>query len=130
MAYINAEEVKSIREALKAKYPNFKFSVRKGAGGSSVDVTIQEGPTSFNDLFTDAYSQAKKYVQINPYWTSNYGEHAGFFDELVKIIKTAPAQAGGKAWYNNSDAMTDYFDTAFYTHLNIGAWNKNYAQVK
>jgi hypothetical protein len=26
--------------------------------------------------------------------------------------------------------MTDYFHTAFYTHLSIGAWNKPYAQVK
>jgi hypothetical protein len=32
----------------------------------------------------------------------------------------------GEMWYDNSDAMTDYFDTAFYTDINIGKWNQNY----
>jgi hypothetical protein len=29
-------------------------------------------------------------------------------------------------YYDRSDAMTDYFDTAYYMHLNIGAWDKPY----
>ena len=42
-------------------------------------------------------------------------------------MKTAPALAeGGRAWYDNSDAMTDYFDTAYYTHVSVGKWNKPY----
>ena len=27
---------------------------------------------------------------------------------------------------DNSDAMIDYFDTAFYTNISIGKWNKPY----
>ena len=29
-------------------------------------------------------------------------------------------------YYNNSDSMTDYFDIAYYTDINIGKWNKPY----
>ena len=47
--------------------------------------------------------------------------------EIINIMKTAPANVKvGRAWYDNSDAMVDYFDTAYYTHLNIGKWNKPY----
>ena len=47
--------------------------------------------------------------------------------KIVEIMKTAPANVkGGRAWYDNSDAMTDYFDTAYYTHINVGKWDKPY----
>jgi hypothetical protein len=29
-------------------------------------------------------------------------------------------------YYDRSDAMTDYFDTAYYYDINIGKWNKPY----
>jgi len=32
----------------------------------------------------------------------------------------------GTKWYDNSDAMTDYFDTAYYLSLKVGQWNKPY----
>ena len=44
---------------------------------------------------------------------------------LKTICHTAPAKAeGGRAWYDNSDAMIDYFDTEFYVSINVGKWNK------
>lgn len=120
MAYINAEEVRAIRMALKAEYPDFKFSVKKGFNDSSVDVTVVEGPVDFSSITTVGY------VQINHYYTSNYGRHQKFFDNIVKIIKTAPALAGGKVWFDESDSMTDYFHTAYYFHINVGSWDKPY----
>ena len=47
MAYISAEDVKAIRTELKQAFPNWKFSVRKGAGSLSVDVTILQGDAHF-----------------------------------------------------------------------------------
>ena len=48
-------------------------------------------------------------------------------DDIKDICHTAPAKAeGGRAYYDNSDAMIDYFDTAFYVHINVGKWNKPY----
>jgi len=32
----------------------------------------------------------------------------------------------GDQWYDNSDAMTDYFDTAYYMDINVGQWDKPY----
>ena len=36
------------------------------------------------------------------------------------VIPSAKAE-GGRAWYDNSDAMIDYFDTAFYVSINVGS---------
>ena len=32
----------------------------------------------------------------------------------------------GVGYYNNDDAMIDYFDRAFYININIGNWEKPY----
>ncbi len=126
MAYISANEVKSIREMLKETFPKFKWSVRKSSSCSSVNVTIKSGPADFSDCFT----HGEGYCQVNQYWTSNYGEHQSFFDKVVEIVKTAPMVKGvGRGWYDNSDAMIDYFDTAYYMDISVGAWNKPYQQV-
>lgn len=126
MAYISANEVKAIREELKAKFPNLKFGCRKGTGSYSVDVTIKQGDIDFSDILKDS-----RYAQINHHWLGNYGDHSKMFEEILEVIKTAPAKApGGEAWFDESDSMIDYFHTAFYIHLNVGEWNKPYALVK
>lgn len=135
MAYINAEEVKAIREALKARFPKYKFSARKGSGSLSVDVTIKQGPVDFiEDYLKDAtpgsnadYIRKSGNIQVNQYWYEDHfgAEAAEVIGEVIKIIKTAPA----RGWYDRSDIQTDYFDTAFYIHLNIGEWNKPYQVV-
>ena len=126
MAYISANEVKAIRTELKAQFPNFKFSVKKGYNGSSVDVTVVEGPVDFAEIFNDAYALERKYAQINQYHLYNYGKHEQFFEQILKIIKIAPALVGGRAWFDDSDSMVDYFHTAYYIHINVGAWDRPY----
>ena len=49
MAFINKEQVKQIREALKKEFPEITFSVRK-EGSSSVHVGIMKSPYNFSDL--------------------------------------------------------------------------------
>lgn len=136
MAYIGANEVKAIREALKARFPEFKFGCRKGSGSLSVDVTIKQGPIDFIGNYTSKniskenaeYVRKSGYIQVNQFWLSDcYSNDAlAMLEEVMNIIKTAPA----RKWYDRSDAMTDYFDTAFYIHLNIGSWDQPYALVK
>jgi hypothetical protein len=125
MAYIRAEEVKAIRDTLKSAYPKFKFGVRKNAHGSKVHVTIKQGPTDFSDI----YQEGRAYADINQYWLGNYGSHRVFFEDIIKIIKTAPAQAGGREWYDDSDAMTDYFNTAYYFGIEVGEYSKPYVKA-
>jgi hypothetical protein len=45
-------------------------------------------------------------------------------------MHNAPGRAGGKVYFDESDAMTDYFHTAFYTHLSIGKWDQDYSCVE
>lgn len=126
MAYISAKEVAEIRKELKKEFPNYRFGVRKN-DYLSVSVTVKKGPAFEDEVFT----HGEGYAQINHYHLHNYGKKAQkFFEKIVKIIKTAPAKAdGGRAYYDNSDAMIDYFDTAFYFHVNVGDWNKPYEVV-
>ena len=124
MSYISTEDVKKIRVALKNEFgKKLKFGVRKSAGGHSVGVTIKSGTVDFSDIMrkNNFYDQ----VQVNQYHLQNYGVHKSLFEKIVEIIKTAPSNK----WYDNSDAMIDYFDVAFYFDLNVGDWNNPYKKV-
>tara|TARA_B110000967_G_scaffold209657_1_gene266892 strand:- start:412 stop:783 length:372 start_codon:yes stop_codon:yes gene_type:complete len=123
MAYINAIEVKAIRQELKAKFPKCKFSVRMGAGSHSVQVNLMKGPEDMSDII-----EGSRYAPINENFLRNYGNKQKFFSEVVDVIKTAPGKVGD-AWYDRSDAMTDYFDTAFYIHFNVGSFKRGYEVV-
>lgn len=124
MAYIKKEEISAIRNELKKRFGHtgLKFGV-KNRHHSSVHVTIKAGPIDFSDIYRDG----DEYAQVNIYHLQNYGQHTPFFEELEKIIKTAPALAeGGREWFDKSDMMTDYFHTAFYIDLDVGSYDKPY----
>lgn len=127
MAYISADDVAAIRKELKAAFPGWKFAVRKGAGSLSVDVTILQGTVDFSENLQNGYCQVNQYW-IDSHWSNL--EARAVLTRINEIMHNAPGRAGGKVFFDHSDAMTDYFHTAFYTHLSIGAWNKNYALVK
>lgn len=124
MAYISKEDVAAIRTELKAAFPKWKFAVRKGSGSLSVDVCILKGTASF---------EGKDYAQVNQYWIDSHwtdAEDKMVLNKINEIMHNAPGRAGGKVFFDESDAMTDYFHTAFYTHLSIGQWDKRYECVE
>jgi len=129
MAYISATDVAAIRKELKETFPKAKFAVRKGSGSLSVDVTIQRAPFAFAQAFDTAYSGDRRYAQVNQYHIKEHftdQEEQEFLLKVNEIMHNAPGRAGGKEYFDHSDAMTDYFHTAFYTHLSIGEWSKEY----
>jgi hypothetical protein len=129
MAYISAEDVKAIRVELKEKFPKWKFSVRKSSGSLAVDVTILQGTESFDDHF----SNGRRYAQVNQYWIKDHFKDAGeckAIEMINEIMHNAPGRAGGKVFFDHSDAQTDYFHTAFYTHLSIGRWDQDYECIE
>lgn len=138
MAYINAQEVKAIRNELKAQFPEFKFGVRKGSGSLSVDVSIKSGPVDFIENYNEVTGNkegrlAEGYLQVNQYWFQEHFDGAAkkMIEQVLRIIKIAPGTIpGGRRWFDESDAMTDYFHTAYYIHLQIGDWDQPYALVK
>ena len=130
MAYITADDVKAIRTELKAVFPKWKFSVRKGSGSLSVDVTILRGTCSFDENF----SNGRRHCQVNPYWIDSHWtdrEEVLVLQKINEIMHNAPGRANAdRKFFDHSDAQTDYFHTAFYTHLTIGAWDKEYNCVE
>jgi hypothetical protein len=129
MAYISATDVQAIRTELKEKFPKWKFSVRKGSGSLSVDVNIMQGTESFDDHFHNG----RRYAQVNQYWIADHFKDSSerqAIEMINEIMHNAPGRAGGKVYFDESDAMTDYFHTAFYTHLSIGKWDKDYTCVQ
>lgn len=124
MAYISATDVQAIRTELKAAFPKWKFGVRKTSGGLSVDVTIKQGTCAF---------EGKGYAQVNQYWINSHWtdyEDQAALTRINEIMLNAPGRAGGKVYFDHSDAQSDYFHTAFYTHLSIGSWDKPYTCVE
>jgi|LauGreDrversion4_2_1035121.scaffolds.fasta_scaffold1006332_1 hypothetical protein len=142
MAYISADDVKAIRTELKQAFPGWKFGVRKGSGSLSVDVTVLQGNIDFIESYcskeiepTQAqWVRKDRTIQINQYWIDSHWAHdSQARDALIKIneiMHNAPGRAGGKTYFDHSDVQSDYFHTAFYTHLSVGEWNKPYALVK
>ena len=136
MAYISTEEVAAIRKELKKELPEYKFSVTKHHH-SSVTVAFMKGPAFAEFQSRDRYTGEFKddviegHEQLNHYWAMDfYGEKNGaLIKKVEKIIKTAPVKAGGREWYDKSDAMTDYFDTAYYMNIHVGKWDKPYEVV-
>jgi Large polyvalent protein associated domain 29 len=129
MAYISATDVQAIRTELKEKFPKWKFSVRKGSGSLSVDVNIMQGTASFDDQF----SNGRRYAQVNQYWIKDHfadSSERQAIEMINEIMHNAPGRAGGKVYFDESDAQTDYFHTAFYTHLSIGKWDKEYTCIE
>jgi hypothetical protein len=134
MAYINATEVKAIRNELKKEFPNYRFGVRKGSGSHNVHVTVKKGPAFEVFEKYGRYDEGMVTVDLNKdgnvnhYWLEETtGPNAPFFEKIVEIIKTAPYKAGvGDMWFDDSDIMTDYFHTAYYFDISVGEWNKPY----
>ena len=138
MAYMNQERKAKIATTLKpilAKYGvKGSLSVRNH---STICLTLKSGKIDFIENFIKTYADSnigRKMAQdqidylrknqsmdVNPYWFQEHftGKAKAFLTEAFRALKSAD-------WYDESDAMTDYFNTAYYVDLNVGKWNKPY----
>lgn len=136
MAYMNQEKKAQIAALIK---PLLKEYGLKGTlsvhNYSSINLNIKAGNIDFignanaviekNVNNHTPYDKIKKYLDVNVYWVAdNYTGVAKEF--LLKAVKALQ----GANYYDNSDAMTDYFDTAYYYGIKIGNWDKPYELVK
>lgn len=124
MAYISTETVAKIRKVIKEVFPTpaYKFSIRRESGGS-LRVDVLKSPYDMSELTND-YG----YSSINQYHMNQYdgiiGQDA---TEFLRDIKEIIIKAGD--WWDESDAMTDYFNTAFYYQIGLGNYEKPYEQT-
>jgi len=120
MAYIKTEEVKQIREALKNKYPNIKWSITR-EHYSNINVCILKSDIDFSDI------ESSGYYRINHYHLDKYPEHhQKLFNDIVDIIMNS----SDRKWFDKSDSMSDYFHVAFYFDLSIGKYAKPYINTQ
>ena len=119
MAYVSQTDKKElsigIKKVLKKYNMKGTIAVRHH---STLVVNIQSGPIEFNHTHGDDYTQ------VNVYWIHEHYEGVAkqFLTELLLEMK-------GTKYYNNDNAMVDYFDRSHYTDINVGQWNKPYVQT-
>jgi hypothetical protein len=136
MAYVSKETKANIVEAVKPILKKYgikaSFAVRHH---SSIVVNIKSGVLDFignhNEVCAKKYEytehrQAENYLDVNIYWISEH--YSGLVRNFLNEVMTAIKKAG--EWFDESDAMTDYFHTAFYIDINVGKWDKPYELVK
>jgi hypothetical protein len=122
MAYMNQEKKAVIAAKLKPVLKKYgikgSLSVRNH---STITLTVKSGAIDFFEDYGDREDARKFGIQVNPYWFHDHfaGKSKAFLTEAFDALKSA-------GYYDNSDAMTDYFDTAYYYGINIGKWNKPY----
>jgi len=138
MAYISQEMKKELAPAIKAVAKKYGMKVTIGIDHhSSLVVKIKEGALDLigaankhHELENEKrgfnyFGGVGDYFDINPYHSANWykavgaNKEANFVEEMIAAMK-------GTQWYDNSDAMTDYFDTAYYLSLKVGQWDKPY----
>lgn len=118
MAYVSQEMKKELSPAIKNVLKKYKMKASIGVRNhSTLRVNIKSGAINFEDHFT----HGDGYIQVNEYHIDRHynGVQRDFLNELLDAMK-------GVNYFNNDDAMSDYFSRSHYTDINIGSWNKPY----
>jgi hypothetical protein len=128
MAYMNQDKKRVIKTNLDAIFKplGIKYSLRV-MNHAKICCTIKSAPVDFIGNYNDTMLASEAWkampdilkerdnVTVNPYW---YQDHfTGDVKELVGKIMEAMRSAD---YYDRSDAMVDYFDTAYYYGVTIG----------
>ena len=114
----NKDIAKIMREYVKSVYPTWKFSIRM-AGYNSIHISVMEAPV---DVFT---TEDHDSIQVNHYYIDNDER----ITEYCKMVLKDACSMLQSYNYDDSDSMSDYFSTNFYTTLEIGKWDKPFAVV-
>ncbi len=117
MAYVSQKDKAKLAPEIKKVLSKYgmkgSISIRHH---STLQVTLQSGSIDFGE-----YTHGDGYIQVNTYHIDSHyrGKAKAFLTELLAAMK-------GPDYFNNDDAMTDYFHRSHYTDINVGRWNKPY----
>jgi len=117
MAYVSQKDKAKLAPEIKKVLSKYgmkgSISIRHH---STLQVTLQSGSIDFGE-----YTHGDGYIQVNTYHIDSHyrGKAKAFLTELLAAMK-------GPDYFNNDDAMTDYFHRSHYTDINVGKWNKPY----
>lgn len=114
MPYIDKETAQKIRKEIKENFPNWKFSIRT-LHNSCIDVSILESPLSYSE----------NYTQINEFYIKEHMKDAPeWINPLQKILDIMNQKNGTLVIDGDYGRVPLY-----YTHINIGKWDKSYKQI-
>jgi len=126
MAYFTQENKKQLAPAIKALCKEYGIKATLAVDNySTFVVNIKSGKLDFFSDLAEPHNYADDYINVNPYWIEDHftGKSKEFLTKLLALMK-------GAGWYNNSDAMTDYFHRSHYIEINIGKSDKPYECLK
>ena len=126
MAYVSQEMKKELAPAIKAVLTKYRMKGSIAVNNhSTLEVNLSEG-------YVDCISKGERILglggvskSVNVYHIDEWyeGVAKNFLNELLNAMK-------GPKYFNNDDAMTDYFSRSHYTDINIGKWNKEFKLLK
>ena len=127
MAWMNQERKAKIAAKLKELLngKNLKYSL-KVLHHSKIMITIRQGDIDFigNWEKTNNKVADSDYLQVNHYWIEKH-----FSDEVRDVLLAIDNAMRAADWYDKSDAMVDYFETAYYYDIRVGDWSKPYKLI-
>jgi len=138
MAYISQADKAKIANQIKPLLKQFGL---KGSlsiqNHSTIVLTVKSGAIDFIGNYIEAdrnksyaknmsedqvaYIRKTNNIRVNTYW---FQEH--FTGVAKEFLIKAIAALRSAGWYDNSDAMTDYFDVKYYIDIKIGRWDQPY----
>jgi hypothetical protein len=134
MSYMNQEKKAELAPGIKAVLK--KYGVKGTIGvrdHSTLVVNLKGGKLN---ILENWYQTATKYSEVNNYGdkierreyldVNHFWIDEGYSGQVKEFLNELLVAMKGKDWYNNSDIMTDYFDTAYYIDINVGKWDKPY----
>lgn len=128
MAYVSQEFKKEVAPVVK------EILQRYGLKGSlsvrdhmTLVLTVSSGKIDFLADYNKTFERPDhcNYIDVNTYWYQKHFTNpvaVACLDELVAALKT-------DKYFDESDAMTDYFHCSHYIDINIGRWDKPYKLV-
>lgn len=138
MAYMNQERKKMLAPHIKRVLKKYGMKATLSTDAYSINVNIKSGKL---DLIGEALKAGKnnriiaeyKYFQLNHYHLDQSAVDETvlqFYKDLIQAVKGEDPlfllENGKPLHYDKSDPMTDYFNTAYYYHINVGKWNRPY----
>ena len=119
MAYVSQADKKELAPAIKAVLKKYDMKATIAVRNhSTLVVKVKSGAIDFTD-YANPYQNG--YIDVNVYWIDTHynGVARDFLNELLDAMK-------GPKYFNNDDAMSDYFHRSHYTDIEIGQYNRAY----
>jgi hypothetical protein len=117
---------KIIRGYVKEKYPLYKFSITC-RDYTKIKVNLMEAPVSIfrEGMWLDHHGGITKHT----FRASSERSRSEVFNEIGVCLFMDIVRLVDSYNYSDSDAMHDYFNTNFYSDVELGRWDKPFAVV-